>query len=145
MCTKLQIFVLETKVWWKIESESERVNENMELKLRNFKGYLDHQQEMIDQLESNQEKSNKKIEAFNSKVQNISEDLSIQQQSINVIGAKVTESNDDFKNQSKLFTNFKFFIKVLIWSLLNWRETASKLLRDGDKELGHCQYCQSDG
>ena len=106
MCTKLQIFVLETKVWWKIESESERVNENMELKLRNLKGYLDHQQEMIDQLESIQEKSNKKIEAFDSKVQNISEDLSIQQQIINVIGAKVTESNDDFKNQSKLFTNF---------------------------------------
>ena len=106
MCTKLQIFVLETKVWWKIESESERVNENMELKLRNFKGNLDHQQEIIDQLESIQEKSNKKIEAFESKVQNILEDLSTQQQSIDVIGAKVTESNDDLKNQSKLFTNF---------------------------------------
>ena len=98
--------MLETKVWWKLESESERVNENMELKLRILKGYFDHQQEMIDQFESNQEKSNKKIEAFDSKVQNISEDISTQQQSINVIGAKVTESNDDFKNQSKLFTNF---------------------------------------
>ena len=97
---------IETKLWWKIESESERVNENIELKLRNLKGNLDHQQEMIDQLESNQEKFNKKIEAFESKVHNILEDLSTQQQSINIIGAKVTESNDDFKNQSKLLSNF---------------------------------------
>ena len=67
MCTKLQIFVLETKVCWKIESESERVNENMELKLRTLKGNLDHQQEIIDNWKVSKKSPTRKYKPLNQK------------------------------------------------------------------------------
>ena len=53
---KLQIFLLETKVWWRIDSETVRHNDIMELKTRNLSVSLNQHQEVIDLLEGTQEK-----------------------------------------------------------------------------------------
>ena len=103
---KLQIFLLETKVWWRIDSDTMRINDNMELISRNLNESLNHHQDAFHLLEENQEKLTLKVMEIESKTGNINQHLSTIQQSIDTLEKKLTVCNDQFDRQSKLLQTF---------------------------------------
>lgn len=103
---KLQIFLLETKVWWRIDSDTMRINDNMELISRNLNESLNHQQDAFHLLEANQEKLTLKVMETEQITENINQQLSTIQQSINKLEEKLTGCNDHLNRQSKLLQTF---------------------------------------
>ena len=99
---KLQIFLLETKVWWRIYSETVRHNDIMELKTRNLNLSLNQHQEVIDLLEVTQEKLTLKLVDIEPKVLNMFDHLSTNQQSVKTLEAKLTTLNDHFNEKGKM-------------------------------------------
>ena len=114
---KLQIFLLESKVWWRIDSDTMRLNDNMELISRNLNESLNHHQDAFHLLEANQEKLTLKVMEIEPKTESINQHLSTIQQSIDTLEKKLTVCNDHFNRQSKLLLLFMrklifIFIKV---------------------------------
>ena len=111
---KLQIFLLETKVWWRIDSETVRHNDIMELKTRNLSVSLNQHQEVIDLLEGTQEKLTLELVDIEPKILNMFERLSINQQSIKTLEAKLTALNDHFNEKGELLSNANSIMKLIL-------------------------------
>ena len=103
---KLQICLPESKFWWRIDSDTVRINDNIELTNKNLNVSLKHHQNTIQVLKANQEKLTLQVAEMDPKIVNIFQHLSTKQQSIDTLETKLTKCNDHFNKQSKLLSNF---------------------------------------
>ena len=97
---KLQIFLLETKVWWRIDTESVRLNDNMELMNRTLNMSLNNHQGVIDLLEETQKKLTLKLVDIEPKILKMTE-----RQSTKALEEKLAALNDHLNKQSKFISN----------------------------------------
>ena len=104
--SKLQICLPETKFWWKIDSDTVRINDNMEHINKNLNLSLEHHQNTIQLLKANQEKLTLEVVEMKTNIVNIFEHFSTKQQSIDKLETKLTKCNDHFNRQSKLIPYF---------------------------------------
>ena len=102
---KLQIFLLETKVWWRIDRETVRLNDNMELINRNLNASLYNHQGVIDLLEETQKTLTLKLVDIEPKILNMFERLSTNQQSSKALEEELAALNDHLNKQSKFISN----------------------------------------
>ena len=98
---KLQIFLLETKIWWRIDTETVRLTDNIELINRNSNVNLNHHQGVMDLLEETQKELTLKLVDIEPKILNMLEHLSTNQQSTKALEEKLAALNDHFIKQSK--------------------------------------------
>ena len=103
---KLQICLPETKFWWRIDSDTVRIKDNIELINKNINVSLKHHQNTIQLLKENQEKRTLQVTEIETKIVTIFQHLSTKQQSIDTLETEMTKCNDHFNRQSKSLSNF---------------------------------------